>query len=140
MPSEKIILKVCRSCVSQNLQSDPALQSETALRVTYESKIKKGLFGKIAELQIVDCLTNCENPNAVQIDRADGEMLFGKISNEALVDEVIQLVRELRDPSKPFVPSENLKPCLVFVRPHLQWRPGNHAAHADRIRLDRNPS
>lgn len=135
MGSHKIALLVCRSCIRENTQADPSLTSEEHLRKIYSQKLKKRLFGKLAELRIVDCLTNCQNPNSVQIDREDGEMLFGRINNCARIDDVIQLVEKLRGKDVPFQPSESLKPCLVFVRPHRDWRSEGEAVPADRIRL-----
>lgn len=133
--SQKIILKVCRSCIVQNSQGDVALKDEPTLRETFEGKLKKGfLRGKVADLQIVDCLTNCENPNSVQIDRGDSEMLLGFIRTEKEVDELIRLVNELRQTRMPFAVSEALKEKLIFVRPHRAWRSGEDAFHADRIR------
>jgi len=135
MSKKKIVLQVCRSCIRDNEQSDPTLKDEATLRKTYQEKLKRGLFGRVAELRIVDCLTNCANPNSVQIQRDDGEILFGKICSQSSVDAVIQLSDELRDPSKELVPSKILTPHLIFVRPHTQWRKGTDSTHADRIQL-----
>jgi len=132
---QKITLRVCRSCIVQNSQEDPAMKDEASLKATYEKKLKTGLLGlKIAELQIVDCLTNCENPNSVQISRKDGEILFGLIRSEKQIDELIRLVKDLRDPKNNLEASEALKKNLTFVRPHRGWRAGEDAFHADRIR------
>jgi predicted metal-binding protein len=136
MKSKTLSLKVCRSCVVQNQQSDPLFKDEESLRMAYERKIKQGLFGRVAELCIVDCLTNCENPNSVQIDREDGEILFGRISEENLVDQVVELAKKLKDLQRPLEPSEALKSRCMFTRPHPEWRPGEDAAHADRFRLE----
>src|SRR4030095_907181 len=137
MKSKTLILKVCRSCVVQNPQTDPALKNEEALRETYEKKLPGGLFGgRAIDLCVVDCLTNCENPNSVQIEREDGEILFGKISDEESVDQVIALAKELKDLKKPLEASPSLKSRCMFSRPHREWRPGDDAVHADRFRLE----
>jgi predicted metal-binding protein len=137
---QKITLMVCRSCIVQNSQEDSCLKDEASLRQTYEKKLKTGFFGaRLAELQIVDCLTNCENPNSVQINREDGEMLFGFIRSEKQMDELIELVKKLRDSKKPLAPSEALKKNLTFVRPHREWRKGKDAFHADRIPASFSP-
>jgi predicted metal-binding protein len=131
---QKITLMVCRSCIAQNPQEDPCMKDEAALRETYERKLKTGfLGGKLAELLVVDCLTNCENPNSVQVNREDGEMLFGLIRSEKQIDEIIRLVKDLKDSRKSLEASEALKKQLTFVRPHREWRAGEDAYHADRI-------
>jgi predicted metal-binding protein len=133
--AQKITLMVCRSCIDQNAQSDPALQDQAALHKTYEKKLKTGFFrSKIAELRFVDCLTNCENPNAVQIDREDGEILLGLIRTESEVDEVIRLVKGLNESGTPLLISEKLQSNLTFIRPHRHWRTGEDTFHADRLK------
>ncbi len=135
MANKKVTVLVCRSCIVQNKQEDPALKNEESLQRLYEKKLKKGFFGKIAELRMVDCLTNCENPNSVQIDREDGEILFGKISDEQAMDEIVQLAEALRDSKKSLEVPPSLQKKLMFVRPHFEWRAGEDAVHADRFPL-----
>ncbi|QQR79557.1 MAG: hypothetical protein IPJ69_09355 [Deltaproteobacteria bacterium] len=92
--SSKIILKVCRSCIRDNPQSDPCFLNEATLKATYQKKIKKPILGEpICELRLVDCLTNCQNPNSVQIERDDGDMLLGSINSQKNIDQVIELVK-----------------------------------------------
>jgi|GEM_PF-2572076 len=137
MKSSSITLKVCRSCIVQNPQNDPCLKDEDALRTTYEKRLPRGLFGsRPIELCVVDCLTNCENPNSVQIDREDGEILFGKINDEASVDQIVALARDLKDLRKPLEASPPLKSRCMFSRPHREWRPGEDPVHADRFLLE----
>src|SRR4030095_7333744 len=137
MKSKSITLKVCRSCIVQNPQSDPCLKDEETLKATYEAKLGRGFFGGLSiKLCISDCLTNCENPNSVQIDREDGEILFGKISDEKSVDQIVELAKELKDLKKPLEASEALKSRCMFTRPHREWRPGSDAVHAVRFRLE----
>jgi len=137
MKPKTLTLKVCRSCIVQNPQTDPALRDEETLRVTYEKKVPGGFFGgRVIELCIVDCLTNCENPNSVQIDREDGEILFGGINDENSVDQIIALAKELKDLKKPLEASLLLKSRCMFSRPHREWRSGGDAVHADRFRLE----
>ncbi len=135
MSSRKVTVLVCRSCIRENPQSEPALANEESLRITYKRKLKRGFFRNLAELQIVDCLTNCQNPNSVQIDCEDGEMLFGRISTCQKVDEIVVLVNKLRDLSEPLKTSEILAENLIFVRSHRDWRSDGNIIHADRIRL-----
>ena len=135
MNSSKTTLFVCRSCVLQNTQKDPSFQSEKILKETYEKKLKKGFFGKIAELRIVDCLTNCENPNSIMIDRADEELLLGSINEEKWVDETIKLLKTLQDVSQPLQASQALESRMVYKRPRRHWKASETPFHADRIRL-----
>jgi predicted metal-binding protein len=135
MASKKLTLLVCRSCIRENKQTDPKLMDEETLRATYTKKMKKTFFGQIAELRFLDCLTNCQNPDSVQINRGDQEMLFGKISSERRVDEVVELVRNLRDSKKPLAPSDTLKPCLVFVRSQATPKSGEAPIRGDRIKI-----
>lgn len=131
-----IILKVCRSCVRDNPQSDPCFLNEATLRATYQKKVKKGLLsGQICELQFVDCLTNCQNPNSVQIERDDGEMLFGGINHQKQVDQIIEVVKTNTNACHALGPSEELEEQLVFVRPKQEWREGLDATPADRRKL-----
>ncbi len=132
---KKVTLLVCRSCIRENKQADPCLIDEPTLRATYARKLKKGWFGKKAELRVVDCLTNCQNSNSAQINREDGEILFGKISSEVLVDEVIQLAVTLSDTQQPLAASDSLKQCFIHTRPHRQWRQGEDSVPADRVKL-----
>jgi len=135
MSSSKTTLVVCRSCILQNSQKDAAFESEKKLIETYEKKLKSGFFGKIAELRIVDCLTNCENPNSVLIDRQGEELLLGNIDEEKWADETIKLLKTLKDPSQPLQASQALASRTVYKRPHRRWEASNKAFHADRIRL-----
>ena len=135
MSSTKTTLFVCRSCALQNTQKDPSFQSEKILRETYEKKLKKGFFGKIAELRIVDCLTNCENPNSVMIDRENEELLLGNINEEKWVNEVVKLLKKLQDNSQPLQVSPALESRMVYKRPHRHWKASETPFHADRIRL-----
>ncbi len=131
--SSKITLLVCRSCIRDNPQSDPCFLNEATLRATYQKKIKKGLLGgDLCELRITDCLTNCQNPNSVQIERDDGEMLFGGILTQKNADQVIDLVKTVVNACHALGPSEELEEKLVFVRPKQEWREGLDATPADR--------
>jgi hypothetical protein len=151
MGSQKVVIKVCRSCVRENAQAEPRLCNETCLRSTWGAAAacrtveKGGLLARlldlpaalggrparVAGLQVVDCLTGCDNPNSVQLERGDFDMLLGRISTMALVDAVVDLARALEDPTRPFVPSPALAPHLVFVRDR---RPGA-LLRADRVEL-----
>lgn len=129
----KIILKVCRSCVRDNPQSDACLLNEATLRATYQKKVKKGLLGgQLCELQFVDCLTNCQNPNSVQIERDDGDMLFGNINTQKQIDHIMETVKTCSNACHALGPSEELEEQLVFVRPKQEWREGLDATPADR--------
>ncbi|MBL7684523.1 MAG: hypothetical protein JNK65_00605 [Deltaproteobacteria bacterium] len=131
----KITLMVCRSCITENAQQDAVFKDESTLRKTYEKKLKTGLFSKLATLRIVDCLTNCENPNSVQIENENEEMLLGLIKSESQIDEVIRLIADLRATGRKLSPSEALKKNLVFVRPHRSWNQEKQAVAADRVKL-----
>ncbi len=133
--SHKITLLVCRSCIRENAQTDPCFQDNDALEKTYAEKLKKGFFGHHAELRLTDCLTNCQNSNAVEICRADGQILLGLIRSEKDVDQVIDLVKTLKDSSAPLQVSDELQEKMVCVRSAAAWRAGTEAAPADRVKL-----
>ncbi len=111
-----ITIEVCFSCLRDNEQSDPLLQDPKQLMAHYEKQLKGRLWGKQAKFRFVDCLTNCDSGNSVQINRKDGGILFSKINSTDLTNEVISLALHLRK-KNPLQESSALKEHLARIMP-----------------------
>ena len=121
MSLKKITVVFCRSCIRDNEQKNPTFSDEKKVQELYEEKLKKRWFGKIAELKMSDCLTNCRNPNSVKIEREDGEILFGWINDLEQVDQIVALAESLKNPKSVLRSTENLADKVIWSRGPEEW-------------------
>lgn len=111
---KKISLKICRSCGRDNPKSAAIFRSEEGLRCFYEPRVARGFFGALrqwADLEFVDCLTNCDTPNSVSVCCQKRTFEFAWISTLDLAEQVVAF-------SKSLAKNPNVQPQGV-LRDHL---------------------
>lgn len=111
MSKSNLKLTLCRTCVRDNY-GEGIFSNIDMVEKAYRERLKGGLFGSLADIQLQNCFTECENFHCVQVESGNAGFRFKKISSPEKIEQVTQWMKEVRRTGRLDLP-DHLIPNLI---------------------------
>ena len=115
MSQAKLKFLICRTCVRDN-PGEGVFSTIESLEKTYRQQLKSGLFSSVAEIELQNCFSECENFHCVQLTDAQGGVRLKKISTPQQLQQVVQWIKDCQKSGKVELPEGLQEHHLQTIR------------------------